>query len=70
MATKIFELKLEKVTESWRKFHADELREILLVTKYCSVDLITKNERVEACEFFLGGRGGGWKWLHGFVEKN
>jgi hypothetical protein len=49
MVTKIFELKLEKVTESWGKFHVHELHYVLLVTKYYSGDQITKNERNGAC---------------------
>ena len=64
--TKIFGLKMEKVTESWRKFHTDELHEILLVTKYFSADQIKKNKKDGACDTMGGGE---WKCLHGFDEK-
>jgi hypothetical protein len=48
-------MKLEKVTESWRKFHADEFHYVLFVTKYYPGDQITKNESDGACGTLGGG---------------
>jgi len=54
--TKIFELKLEKVAKTCGNFNSDDLHDILLVTKHCSEDQITKYERGR-CVWHIGGGG-------------
>ena len=65
--TKILQLKLEKVKETWRKFYTHELHEILLLTKYYSGDQITKNLKAGTCDTSVRGNGIGYM---GLVRKS
>jgi hypothetical protein len=49
MLRRIFGPKRDEVTREWRKLHNEELKDLELLTQYCSVDQIEKNEMGGAC---------------------
>jgi hypothetical protein len=51
---RIFRSKRDDVKGEWRKLHNEELSGYVLLTKYCSVDQIEKNEMDGECSAYGG----------------
>jgi hypothetical protein len=49
---RIFEPKRDEETGEWGKLNNEELNDFVLLTKYCSGDIIEKNEMDGACSAY------------------